>query len=82
MRGDKWVESPGPKDEPLLGSSDIQSLADLGNSFRFIKEMGLVPFGRVAVIKLALATAAPGVPLVLLVVPISEILAALKKVVL
>ena len=79
---EKWVDNPGPEDEPLLGSSDIQSLADLGNSFRFIKEMKLAPFGRGEVIQLVLATAAPCLPLVLLVVPISEILAVLKKVVL
>ena len=31
----KWIVSPRPPEEPLLGTSDIQSLADLGNSFGF-----------------------------------------------
>ena len=79
---DKWLESPGPQGEPLLGSSDIQSLADLGNSFRLVSDMKVMPFGRSAVIQLAVATLLPGLPLVLLAVPMSEILAALAKVVL
>src|SRR5262249_39119461 len=29
----KWLRGGAPPDEPLLGSADIQSLADLGNSF-------------------------------------------------
>ena len=77
---DKWVENRGPKDEPLLGSADIQSLADLGNSFRFVKDMGFIPFGRGAVIQLAFFTLLPGVPLLLLAVPLSEILDTLAKV--
>ena len=29
----KWLRGDAPPDEPLVGSADIQSLADLGNSF-------------------------------------------------
>ena len=79
---DKWLESPGPQGEQLLGSSDIQSLADLGNSFRLVSDMRLTPFGRSAVIQLVVATLLPALPLVLLVVPMGDILAALAKVVL
>ena len=79
---DKWLESPSPQGEQLLGSSDIQSLADLSNSFRLVSDMKLIPFGRSAVIQLAVATLLPGLPLVLLAVPISDIFAALAKVVL
>jgi hypothetical protein len=61
--------------------ADIQSLADMGNSFRFVVEMRNVPFGRRAVLELALAAAIPCVPLLLLVVPVSEIFAVLKRVV-
>ena len=32
---DKWLLGWAPKDEPLVGSADIQSLADLGNSLRW-----------------------------------------------
>ncbi len=30
----KWIQHVNPEDEPLLGSADIQSLADLGNSYK------------------------------------------------
>ena len=40
----KWLRGGAAPDEPLVGSADIQSLADLGNSFDVVKEMRLVPF--------------------------------------
>ena len=40
----KWLRGGAPPDEPLVGSADIQSLADLGNSFEVVKEMRWVPF--------------------------------------
>ncbi len=36
---DKWVRGGAPADEALIGSADIQSLADLGNSFEVVKGM-------------------------------------------
>ena len=33
-----------PADEPLIGSADIQSLADLGNSFEVVRGLRWVPF--------------------------------------
>lgn len=77
----KWIGQT-PTDERLLGSSDIQSLADLGNSFRFVSEMGITPFGRRSVVQLALAAAVPVVPLLLLVVPTAQIVGTLLKLVL
>jgi hypothetical protein len=41
----KWVREPMPKDD-LLGSADIQSLADLGNSYAAIRNMKLIPATR------------------------------------
>ena len=76
----KWVEGQGPEGEPLLGTGDIQSLADLGNSFRFIQEMKIVPFGRRAILQMAVATALPALPLLLLVMPIEKIISALAGV--
>ena len=41
----KWLpRRRSPPDEPLLGSADIQSLADLGNSYSVINDMRLMPF--------------------------------------
>jgi hypothetical protein len=61
----KWVEGGAPPDEPLLGSSDIQSLADLGNSFTVVRETRLVPFSLQDVSRLAAISAAPFAPLLL-----------------
>jgi hypothetical protein len=39
----KWVHEADPS-EDLLGTGDIQSLADLGNSYPVLREMHVVPF--------------------------------------
>ncbi|HET7291299.1 MAG TPA: hypothetical protein VFM88_02645 [Vicinamibacteria bacterium] len=71
---DKWVVGPAPEGEPLLGSADIQSLADLGNSYDRIRSMKLVPFTQRVVLQVAVVAALPSLPLVLLVIPVTEIL--------
>jgi hypothetical protein len=76
----KWMEGKETKNEVLLGSSDIQSLADLGNAFRFVSEMRLLPFGHRAAVGLVVATALPVLPLFLLIMPIRDILNLLVKV--
>ena len=48
----KWVRGGATDDEPLVGSGDIQSLADLGNSFQVIRDIHPFPFGKDAVIQL------------------------------
>ena len=75
----KWMTDGAPPNErePLLGSSDIQSLADLGNSFDVVREMGAVPFGKQAVIQLAVVLIFPLLPLVLTMVPLEQIIARL-----
>jgi len=70
----KWVAAQAPPDQPLLGSSDIQSLADLGNSFVVIREMKPVPFSRQLILQVAMITALPGLPLIFLVMPVGELL--------
>ncbi|QDU20670.1 hypothetical protein [Urbifossiella limnaea] len=76
---DKWIGGAAPADEPLLGSADIQSLADLGNSFRFIQEMTAYPFSVRAILQLALVTSLPCLPLLLLVMPVGQIIELLAK---
>ena len=39
----KWLRGERDPAEPFIGSADIQSLADLGNSFEVIKTMRFVP---------------------------------------
>jgi hypothetical protein len=78
---DKWVRGKGPADEPLVGSADIQSLADLGNSFEIIQGMSAVPFTRNTAIQLAVITLLPVAPLLLTMVSFEELLGHLLKVV-
>ncbi len=78
---EKWVAGGVPADETLLGSADIQSLADLGNGFRYVQEMKALPFSLRVVIQLAIVTTLPCVPLALLVMPIDKIVQLLSKVV-
>jgi len=78
---DKWIPSNGIKADELLGSGDIQSLADLGNSFGVVQEMRVVPFTLKDVSRLALATVAPMVPLLLLVWSPEEVIMQVVKVV-
>ena len=57
-----------------MGSGDIQSLADLGNSIAVIREMRPIPVGMNAVIILVAATVAPLLPLTLTVFSAEEVL--------
>ena len=69
----KWVRKEVPESEPLLGSADIQSLADLGNSFGFVRNMRTFPIDLNGIIPLIMATALPMLPLVLTVYPFDEL---------
>ena len=76
----KWIRG-GAGNEELLGSADIQSLADLGNSFSVIAETRLVPFGWKDMTRLAIATAAPLIPLSLTVISFEELVTRLLKII-
>ena len=78
---EKWIHGHGARSEELLGTGDIQSLADLGNSYAVVQDMRIVPFGLKDVSRLAAATAAPMVPLLLLVWSPEEVLMQVMKVV-
>ena len=77
----KWLRGGAPKDEQLIGSSDIQSLADMGNSYQLIAEMRWVPFTGKTVFQLALTTLVPVAPLLLTVIPLDELVTRLLKIV-
>jgi hypothetical protein len=76
----KWVLRGPSKSEGLLGAADIQSLADLGNSYGLVRDMRPVPFGLDDVARLAAATAAPIVPLLLTIFSPEELLMRIIKV--
>ena len=73
----KWVRGGAPEEEPFIGSGDIQSLADLGNSFQVIRDIQPFPFGRDAVVLLVIFTILPGFPLVLTMIPLEELITKL-----
>ena len=70
----KWLRGGASADELLVGSADIQSLADLGNSFEVVRTMHIVPFTKEAIIQLVVVTVAPLAPLVLTMMSLEEIL--------
>jgi len=73
----KWVGGGATADEQLIGSSDIQSLADLGNSFQVIRDIKPFPFGKEAVILLVAITLIPLLPLVFTMIPLEELITKL-----
>ncbi len=73
----KWVRGGATDDEPLVGSSDIQSLADLGNSFQVIRDIHPFPFGRGTAIQIVVIALLPGLPLVLTMIPLEELITKL-----
>jgi hypothetical protein len=62
---DKWFRGSVPPSEPLIGSADIQSLADLRNSFLVVRDMELTPFTMKTVLSMAITTLLPVAPLLL-----------------
>lgn len=75
----RWVEKSQPTEEPLLGTADIQSLADLGNSFEIIRKMRALPVAASDFIAMVLPGLIPVLPLVATVMPLGEILKSLLK---
>jgi hypothetical protein len=69
----KWLRGAAPADEPFVGSADIQSLADLGNSYEVVRGMRVAPITRDAILQLGAATLVPIVPLLLTIMPLEEL---------
>jgi hypothetical protein len=69
----KWLRGGAAADAPLVGSADIQSLADLSNSFEVVKTMRIAPITKDALVVLCVATLAPIVPLLLTMMSLEEL---------
>jgi len=76
----KWI-CGGAEGEEILGTADIQSLADLANSYEVVREMRLVPFALNDVARLAVVTLLPVLPLLVTIMPLEELLTRLLKVI-
>jgi hypothetical protein len=73
----KWLRGGARGDEALVGSGDIQSLADLANSYDVVRTMRVVPVTRDALLQLAAAALLPILPLALTMMPLEELLTQL-----
>jgi hypothetical protein len=71
----KWLGADPAPAEPLLGTADIQSLADLSNSVSIVRDMRLVLVSPSMLMYLAAAALLPLLPLVLFKYPIADLLA-------
>lgn len=74
---EKWFQGT-PKGR-LLGTTDIQSLADLANSYAVVSDMRMVPFTLKDMARLAIVTVLPIAPLLLTIMPLEELLARALK---
>lgn len=57
---ERWIRRV--PDRPLLGTPDLQSLADLGNSFRVVREMRVILVRKRDVLLVLLASVGPALP--------------------
>ena len=73
----KWVRRVDEPDDALLGTGDIQSLADLGNSYENLTKVRAVPIALGDLLAMAVPGAIPALPLAATVMPVSDILKGL-----
>lgn len=73
----KWVQKGDAAGEPVLGTADIQSLADLGNSYQQIRKMRALPIELADFVAMAIPGVLPAIPLAATVMPVSDIVKGL-----
>jgi hypothetical protein len=78
----KWIDGEKAADEPLLGTGDIQSLADLASSYGLVQDTRLLPFGMAVVSNLVIMTALPLLPLIFSVLSLDSLVMRLFKILL
>ena len=77
----KWIHQPQSENhETLLGTSDVQSLADFGTGYEHVYDMRIIPLDTKAVMVVVLASVIPMLPLIGTVIPLQEILTKLGEV--
>lgn len=69
----KWLRGGADSEESFIGSGDIQSLADLNNSFDVVNSMQLFPFGKQTVMQLAVVALLPLLPLLLTIISLEDL---------
>jgi hypothetical protein len=69
----KWLNASAIPADPLLGTADLQSLADLSNSVGIVRNMRWVPVSTRLLIAVVIAALLPMLPLFLFKYPIAEL---------
>jgi hypothetical protein len=77
----RWIEGHNPEHEHLLGTGDIQSLADLSGSYEIIEHMKPIPIDPKALLQLVVLALLPMFSLLLTVMPLKQVLQLMMKVV-
>jgi hypothetical protein len=75
----KWLGGGLPPSEPLLGTPDLQSLADLANAVSIVRTMRWVTIGPRLLTMVTLAALVPLAPLLLFQYPLAELAQKLFK---
>ena len=70
----KWLKAKSRPQESPLGTADLQSLADLGNSINVIRAMRLAPMSARLVQDLLIVAVLPMLPLLLFKYPIADLM--------
>jgi hypothetical protein len=78
---DKWMRADDSKPSDLLGTSDIQSMADVAHVYSNVRQTRLVPFGSREITNLAITSAVPLLPLALTMFSVPQLLRLLVKIV-
>lgn len=73
----KWIQGENPSGEALLGTPDMQSLADLNNSVNVVRNVQVIPASRRLLVQLAGAMILPLLPLLFFKYPIADLAAKL-----
>ena len=76
----KWLRGGAAAGDELLGTGDIQSLADIGGSYERIEHMRPVPFGVKDVTSLVAACLIPMIPVLATAMPMEEIVKTILKI--
>jgi hypothetical protein len=74
----KWIGGARGS-EALLGTADIQALADMGNSYQVVREMKLSLINKDIILTFVVATLLPFLPLVLIVYPVNDLIKYVLK---
>jgi len=70
------TESPS---EQLLGTADIQSLADLNSSYEAVAGMSIVPITKKLIVQLAFFAVLPLIPVAIYATPTATLVKAIMK---